>query len=270
MATAPFFEDDAVLDITDHLEAQAVADGLNAVLEDIGLEGFETRIADDYASVTVAFASLQDPTLVASVLAAFDGPPLACAGQRHSPEGSSLTFAAARGVDGELPSRIEMEADAVRGSGRILTFSMRPSAESRGCACSGDMEERPTEQPIGLAVYVHDEDGDPILASVFVDRESAVKGIADQMRAEGVRDWAIRDEEGVLELFGDAADALAAEQDDEIAEPETEDPSRIDRLSDIHHWENEQETLDPETVEIIRENGEIEQDAFIRTLRKAA
>lgn len=32
MATAPFFEDSAVPDITDHLEAQAVADGLEAVL----------------------------------------------------------------------------------------------------------------------------------------------------------------------------------------------------------------------------------------------
>ncbi len=266
MATAPFFEDSAVPDITDHLEAQAVADGLEAVLEDLGLEGFDIRIADDYASVTVAFATLQDPTMIGPVLEAFDGPRLACVGQRHSPEGSSFTFAAACPEDA-LPSRIETEAQAIRDSDRILVLSMRPSAESRGCACSGDMEDRPTEQPIGMAVYVHDEDGDPILASVFMDREAAIKGIEAQMRAEGVRDWAIRDEEGVLELFGDAADALAAEGDDE---PVVEDPERIDRLSDIHHWENEQETLDPETVEIIRENGEIEQDAFIRTLRKAA
>jgi len=267
MATAPFFEDDVDLDITDHLEAQAVADGIAAVLEDLGHDGFETRLAADYASVTVDFASLQDPTIVAAIIRLFEGPRLACIGQRHSADGSSFDFAAA--TDDALPSRTETEAQRVRDSGRVLVLSMRPSAESRGCACSGDMEDRPTEQPIGMAVFVHDEDGDPILSCVFMDRGTALKGIETQMRAEGVRDWAVRDEEGVLELFGDAADALAGEATDD-PEPSTEDAGRFDRLSDQHHWENEQETLDPETVETIRENGEIEQDAFMRTLRKAA
>lgn len=277
MATAPIidfaadegFDIETDVDISDHLEAQTVAHGIEDVLKDLGLHGFESAISADYDKVTVQFSSPQDPTVAQSVIRLFDGPTLVCLGQSHSATDSRFEFGPA--PEAPLPSRAHDAADALKDSGFVPTFRILPAAASRGCACSGDWDNRPTEEPVGFAAFVIDEDGDPIYSSTFHTRELAMAGIAAQMRTEGVPDWGVYDEEGVLELFGPAADAILDGEDGNglLAEPSETEADRLDRLADLHEFEREQESLveDPGAVAELRE---IEQDAFFRTLRKAA
>lgn len=254
------------LDILDHVDAQEVADGIGSVLTATGLRGYEITIAPDFASIRVEFSSPAAPAVAQSIVRLHPRP-LACTGQGHSSGGSWFDFAAA---EEPLPTRAENAAEALRSDGFVPTFVLKPSALCGGCACTGAYEDRPTEQPIGLSAFVLDEDGDPLLSSVFVDRAAALAGIEAQMEAEGIDSWVVVGEDGVPEVFGAAADALEEDDDGLLDEPLETDLDRLDRQADQHEWENEREALIAEDPSLDAQLAEIAQDAHLRALPRPA
>jgi hypothetical protein len=259
---ALFEENTTDVDILDHVDAQEVADGIESILTAIGLRGYEVSIAPDFASIRVEFSSPVAPAVAQSILRLHPRS-LACIGQGHSSGGSWFDFA---GADESLPTRADDAAERLRSEGFVPTFVLKPSALCGGCACTGAYEDRPTEQPVGLSAFVLDEDGDPLLSSVFVDRATALSGIEAQMEAEGIDSWVVIGDDGVPEIFGAAAVALEEDGDGLLDEPLETDVDRLDRQADQHEWEKEREGLVADDPSLDAELAEIDQDAHLRAL----
>jgi hypothetical protein len=254
VATAPFFEDvvDLETDITDHLEAQAVADGIAEVLDQLGLSGHACSLSPAHDRIIVEFDAVIDPTIAATVAERFDGPDIACLAQSHSATGSRFEFGAV--PQDAMPSRAEAAADDLRDSGFVPTFRILPSKSGRG-----------------WTILILDQDGDAIPVDERDDRESAHAAIMAMMVDEGVPDWGIYDEEGVLDLHGRAADAIALETDDPFAGLDLGHGSEdLDLLADVHEREIGRETSDAQDADEVRDAEEAERDAHLRSLRKAA
>lgn len=115
----------------------------------------------------------------------------------------------------DILTRVEDAAERLKD--KAFSFMLNDQAYV-GCPCSLDRDERPTEQPIGVAVDVLDEDGDPVRIGVWHDDAAARIAIDSICRRDGVRSWSVLDGTRTphADLADDAVEAAEIEQDAHI------------------------------------------------------
>lgn len=115
----------------------------------------------------------------------------------------------------DIPTRVEDAAERLKDS--AFSFVMSDQALV-GCPCGMDRDERPSEEPTGIAVDILDEDGDPLRIGVWHDEAAAEKAIDALCRRDGVRSWSVLQgrRSALPDLVDDAIEAAEIEQDAHI------------------------------------------------------